>query len=161
MVAAFAWLLILHGCFFLHEKMRRQSGILRVSSETSSRDLLKKLPVDYACRIMEAVTDGLGMAIRLKNAGACIRIAGIPLSSGDEGSVSGSRKRGRTAAASSSAAHQRPIFSDAIDFGHLHDDDSNDGEQQQQHPSSDDACATEQEGESGDDEQMSLSSDND
>jgi hypothetical protein len=99
------------------------------------KNMMKRLPPDYACQIMVAVTDGLGMAIRLKTAGACIRIMGIPSSSClDPAATDGSgrrKKRGRNGNTNASSLDgsaqqpslQRPIFSDAIDFGNLREED--------------------------------------
>lgn len=112
-------------------RMRRRSGITRASSMNAS-DILKKLPADYACQIMDAATDGLGMAIRLKNAGACIRIVGTHSSAAaaaQDGSsaAAGGRKRGRTLSSSSAnnngGVGPRPIFSDTIDFATMREEE--------------------------------------
>lgn len=96
-------------------KIRRSLGILKVGSASK---LLSKLPLEYAPRIMDAVSDGISMTVRIRNAGACIR----PSQANAGGQGSSSRKRARANAGGDAVATQRPNFANAIDLGNLHED---------------------------------------
>ena len=85
----------------------------------SASKLMSSMPLDYVTRIMDAVSDGISLTIRLRNGGACLR----PAHCGS--SISRKRGRGNNSdddnnMGGAPPAH-RPNFSNAVDLGDLDD----------------------------------------
>lgn len=102
-------------------KKRRQLGIKNIPWGS-------RMPAGYIEGILQAVADGMSMAIRLKSAG-CIIATMCDLSTGGSSSKKG-RKRTAAAAAGDGAAQQqqqhtmRPNYCNALDFGNFYDSDN-------------------------------------
>jgi hypothetical protein len=75
-----------------------------------------KMPLYYAPAIMDAVSDGISMAVRIRKAGACI----MPLSSSLDENGGNGKKRQRV------QSGRAPNFSNMVDLGSWNEEDQGD-----------------------------------